>query len=139
MLDRRGFNILMVINAALNLGATLLLTVKPEIIANSVGFPAVREAHPMGYMLGASEVGLVIMFFFGRNVQDTAALRVILEAGAGFHIASALAQIYAIVQDQEGNAVWVNILLRTVLASLLLYSFNRLPSLQPNPRTGLRR
>lgn len=126
----------MIFNAALNLGATLLLTVRPEIIANSVGFPAVRGAHPMGYMLGASEVGLAIMFFFGRKVQDAAALRVILAAGAAFHIASALAEIYGIVRDQAGNAVWVNILLRTVLAGLLLYSFNRLPSLPPGSRPG---
>jgi hypothetical protein len=117
----KGFNALMLFNAALTASAVVLLTISPETIPTTVGFPTVRDAYPMGYMLGAAEVGLTIMFFFGRTIEDAKALRLILMAGVGFHVASALAQLYAVIQDLAGNAVWANILLRTVLAALLFY------------------
>jgi hypothetical protein len=117
----KGFNLLMLLNAALTAGAAVLLTVWPEAIPTTVGFPKTRDAYPMGYMLAAAEVGLTIMFLFGRRIADPQALRIVLIAGAGFHVASALAQFYAVTQDLAGNAVWANILLRTVLAALLSY------------------
>jgi hypothetical protein len=85
-----------------------------------VGFPTVRDTYPTGYMLGAAELGLAVLFFFGRKIQDAHALRLIIVTGATFHVASALAQLYAVVQGLAGNAVWANITLRTVLAGLLL-------------------
>lgn len=125
----KAFNALMLFNAALTGSAVVLLTAWPETIPTTVGFPTVRDAYPMGYMLGAAEVGLTILFFFGRKIEDAQALRIILVAGAGFHVASALAQGYAAVQGLAGNAVWANISLRTVLAAVLLrYAFRALPS-----------
>jgi hypothetical protein len=117
----KGFNALMLFNAALTGAAVVLLTVWPEWIPGTVGFPQVRDAYPMGYMLAAAEVGLTIMFVFGRTVRDAAALRLILLVGTGFHIASALAMLLALLQDMAGNAVGLNIALRTVLAALLCY------------------
>jgi uncharacterized membrane protein AbrB (regulator of aidB expression) len=125
----KGFNALMLFNAALTGSAVVLLTAWPETIPTTVGFPTVRDAHPMGYMLGAAEVGLTIMFLFGRTIQDAQALRIVLVSAAGFHVASALAQGYAVVQDLAGNAVWANISLRTVLAALLSYYAVRLRKL----------
>ncbi|MGP4029915.1 hypothetical protein [Actinomadura sp. 3N407] len=125
----KGFNLLMLFNAALTGSAVVLLTVWPEAIPTTVGFPRVRDAYPMGYMLAAAEVGLTIMFFFGRRIVDPQALRLVLVAGAGFHVASALAQFYAVTQDLAGNAVAANILLRIVLAALLLYyAVRRVPA-----------
>jgi hypothetical protein len=117
----RGFHWLMIFNAALTFAAAVLLTISPETIPGTVGFPTVRDTYPTGYMLGAAELGLAVLFFFGRKIQDAHALRLIIVTGATFHVASALAQLYAVVQGLAGNAVWTNITLRTVLAGLLLY------------------
>jgi hypothetical protein len=99
----------------------VLLTVSPTTIATTVGFPTSRDAYPTGYMLAAAEVGLTVMFFYGRKIRDADRLRVVLCAGIGFHAASPLAQIYALLENQAGNAVWANITLRVMLALLLFY------------------
>jgi hypothetical protein len=117
----RGFQWLMVLNAALTFAAMVLLTISPDTIPATVGFSTPRDAYPMGYMLGAAELGLTVLFVFGRNLQDAHALRLVIVTGATFHLASALAQLYALGQGLAGNAVWANIMLRTVLAGLLLY------------------
>jgi hypothetical protein len=129
MSSSRGFTALMIFNAALNLAATILLTASPDTIPTTVGFPLGRDTYALGYMLGAAEVGLAVMFFFGRKVRDTYSLRLVTAAGAAFHVASALAQLLALAQDMAGNAVWANITLRLVLAGLLLYyGFIRQPA-----------
>lgn len=134
----RGFHVLMIFNAMLTGSAVVLLTIWPDTIPTTVGFPTVRDAYPMGYMLAAAEVGLTIMFLFGRKIDDPMALRIILVAGAAFHIASALAQFYAALQDLAGNAVAANIVLRSVLATLLLYyAFRRVPAASTPARRQL--
>ena len=102
----RGFHWLMIFDAALTFAATVLLTISPETIPGLVGFPTVRNA---------------VLFFVGRKIQDAHALRLTHRTGVTFHVASALAQLYAVVQGLAGYAVWASITLRAVLAGLLLY------------------
>jgi hypothetical protein len=117
----KPLNALLVFNAALTAAAAVILTVSPGTIPTTVGFPTGRDTYPMGYMLAAAEVGLTVMFLYGRKIRDRGGLSLVLWAGIGFHVASALAQIYALSQGQAGNAVGANIALRVLLASLLLF------------------
>lgn len=117
---KTGLNWLLLFNAALSFVAVVLLTVSPDTIPQTVGFPITRDAHAMGYMLAAYELAIVVVYFFGRKLPSRNGLRLVVATGITFHIASALAQLLALSQDLAGNAVGANITLRLVIATLLL-------------------
>jgi hypothetical protein len=111
---------LLIINAIATLAAGIVLFVAPNLIPSAVGINIDRSAYLISYLLGSSELAFAALCYYGRELKDSQALRVIALTCIVFHGASGVAEIYAFVQGVSA-VVWWNVALRVVMVVLFLY------------------
>lgn len=107
-------------HALLTLAAGLVLIVAPGAIPGFVGIQVTPGANLLGYLLGAAEVSLAVLSYFGRQLSDRPALRLVCLTFMSFHSLTALVEVYAFTQGVSGR-IWANVLLRVVVTALFTH------------------
>lgn len=118
----KPLKMVIIINAFLTLAAFVLGSFFPPVLFEWVGVTINRSAYLASYMLGAAELPIGILSLAMLTIKDARSFRFMALAWSVFHLASVFEQLHAISQGIEGSpAVWVNIILRTVLGVLFFY------------------
>lgn len=121
------------VNTFLTAMAFMLFIVSPDLLTDGIGIVSDSKEHFLGYMLGASELGLATMTLLGRNLanKDKQAIRAIAAGVIVFHIASACVLMQAFFAGQSTNplGLWANVLIpRFGIAGACVYlAFYRNP------------
>jgi hypothetical protein len=110
---------LFIINAVATFAAGVVLFLWPELIPGTIGIHLQPSAYLLCYLLGASELAMAALCFFGVTLREPAALQAVVITFIVFHAASGLAGAMAVAQGAP-NAVWWNVALRGVMILLFI-------------------
>jgi hypothetical protein len=116
-------NIVLLINTFLTFAAFILFFFAPKVLLSWVGVQIDPSAYFSGYLVGAAELGIAIISFYARKITDAKALSAICLSNAAFHAFSVVGEILLVASGRTSEpwSLWVNMALRTTLATLFAY------------------
>jgi hypothetical protein len=118
--DRKKLNTLLIAHAIVTLAAGILLIIAPTIIRNTVDIQISADQYILCYFLGAAELGIAYLSFSARKIGDKYSLRIIAATFIVFHAATAILEIYELLQGVSVKIIG-NIILRLVVIGLFYY------------------
>ncbi len=98
----------------------MVLIITPTAIPKSVSIDITSNEYLLCYFLGAAELGIAFLSFFGRTIEDKHALRIISSTFIVFHSATGVLETYALIQGISSKII-LNIILRIIIAVLFWY------------------
>jgi hypothetical protein len=111
---------LLAIHAFITLAAGIVLIALPAYIPESVGISLHPGAYLLSYFLGAAEIALAFLSYYGRNLTDAKSLRLICLTLIVFHATTAAVEVYAFTQGTSAK-IWINIAVRLTVVFLFWY------------------
>lgn len=115
-----NLKVLLTIHAVITFAAAVVLIVTPYAIPQTVDIHLQPNEYLLSYFLGAAELAIAYLSFYGRKVGDTHALRVITGTCIVFHAATGLLELYAVLQGGSPKII-ANSILRVVIVALFYY------------------
>ncbi len=113
------------LHALVTLAAGVVLIVAPDVIPRTVGIQLPAAANLLCYLLGAVEVSVAVLSYYGATLTDAKARRLICRVFVVLHGLTALVEIYAIAQGVSAR-LWGNVGLRVGIAVWFgYYGFSR--------------
>lgn len=116
-MNHKGLRILLTVHGFITLAASVVLTVRPELIPSVVGVRLEPGANMIAYLLAGAELGLSVLAFGGSRLSDPTALRLVAWTCIAFHGSSGVLEIYAYSQGVSGTML-VNVAARAVVIAL---------------------
>ena len=115
----KPLKILLTIHAVITFLAGLALIIFPELIPKSVDVYISKNQYLLCYFLAACEISIAYLSFQATKIQDTKALKIILNSFIIFHLATAILEVYSL---KFGVSVMIvfNIILRFVISTIFL-------------------
>ena len=111
---------LLLAHALVTLAAGIVLIVTPALIPATIHIQIRAEEFLLCYFLGAAELGLAYLSFFGRTIKDNHALQVISKTFIAFHSVTGALELYALQKGVSSKLIG-NIVLRLVIVVLFFY------------------
>ena len=111
---------LLLVHAVLTFAAGVVLLIAPGAIPQSVGIDLDQRAYLLSYLLGAAEMSVAFLSYFGRTLRDVRALRLLSQTFVAFHLLSAMVEIYAFAQGANA-VILTNVGIRILAAALFAY------------------
>ncbi len=115
-----GLNRLLRIHALVTLAAGLVLIISPGAIPATVSIHLSPDAYLLCYLLGAVEVSIAVLSYYGARLTDALARRLLCLTFVVLHSLTAGVELYAISQGASAR-LWGNIVLRVVVTALFSY------------------
>jgi hypothetical protein len=115
-----NLNRLLLINAFFTFAAGIVLIIAPGLIPGAVGIHLDPGAYLVCYLLGASELSLAALCYYGRALKGGEAMKVVIVTCMVFHISSGMVEIYAFARGAS-IAVLANVLVRVIFSLLFWY------------------
>lgn len=125
-MNHKGLRILLIVHGFITLAASVVLTVRPELIPSVVGVRLEPSANMIAYLLAGAEFGLGVLSFGGSRLNDPKALRLVTWTCIAFHGSSGVLEIYAYSQGVSGT-ILVNVAARAVAIALFARLSKDLP------------
>lgn len=116
----KSLKVLLLIHGLITLAASIVLIVAPTAIPKTVNIDISSNEYLLCYFLGAAELSIAFLSFFGRKIEDKKALRLICSTFIVFHLATGALEAYALIQGMSSKIVF-NILLRVIITGLFWY------------------
>lgn len=123
---------LFLIHAIITFAAGVVLIIVPTVIPETVDIQLTPEQYLLCYFLGAAELGIAYLSFFGRTITDGHALRIITKSFIVFHAATGLLELYGLTNGLTPKIIG-NVILRVIIVILFYYyglSKKRIPTNQ---------
>jgi hypothetical protein len=114
------FRKLCIAHAAVTLAAAVVLVMSPGLIPGMVGVHVDPGAYLLCYLLAAAELGLAVLSFGARNLQDVQFRKLVAASCVAFHASSAVLEVFAFTQG-VGALVLANVFVRVVVVALFLF------------------
>ncbi|MBD2756785.1 hypothetical protein [Spirosoma validum] len=111
---------LLILHAVVTFAAGVVLIVTPGLIPGSVNIHLNPEANLLCYLLGACEVSLAVLSYYGTKLRNVEAIQLICLTFIVLHSLTAAVEIYAFSQGASAK-IWGNIALRIVVSGLFIY------------------
>lgn len=111
---------LLLLHAIVTFVAGVVLIVAPAIIPATVGILLGPPAYLMSYLLGACEISLAALSFYGTKIRDGQALRFVCLTFIILHAVTAAVEILAYAQGLSA-AIWWNVGLRIMIVGLFAH------------------
>ena len=118
--NEKFLNGLLIIHWLITFAAGIVLIIAPTAIPKTVDIDISSNEYLLCYFLGAAELGIAFLSFFGREIEDKKALRLISSTFIVFHLATGALETYALTQGISSKII-SNIPLRIIIASLFWY------------------
>ena len=115
-----NLNRLLLVHAVVTLAAGMLLVVAPAVIPGTVGIQLNPNASLLSYLLGAAEISLAVLSYFGRKLTDRQGRQLVCVTFIVFHWLTAFVEIYAFTQGIS-VVIWVNVAVRALVTGLFVY------------------
>lgn len=115
-----NISILLLFHAIITFAAAIVLVVAPGLIPRTLGITLDPSNYLLCYLLAGAELSIAFLSYFGRKLQDTHSLRLIVLTIIVFHVSTFIFEIYAIMQGVN-TLLWVNVAFRAVIVALLAY------------------
>lgn len=109
---------LLLIHAALTFAAGAVLIAAPAAIPSAVGIHVDPSAYLVCYLLGSSELGLAVLSFLSRRLEDANAVRVVCWTLIVVHASTAIVEVYAFARGGAAVGIWANVALRILVVVL---------------------
>ena len=113
-------NRLLLIHAVVTAAAAVALVVAPAWIPAAVDIQLAPAAYLLCYLLGATELGLAYLSYYGSRLGPGVGQRLILKGFIVVHLATAALEVLAYQQGLSGK-IWGNVALRVVVGALFYY------------------
>ncbi len=111
---------LLLVHAVITFAAGVVLIVAPELIPSAVGIGLRPDAYLIAYFLGAAELAIAYLSFFGRTLHEPKALRLITWTLIVFHGSTAALEVVAFTQGVSA-VVLSNVAVRALIVAALWY------------------
>src|SRR5215213_1313266 len=112
--------ILFIIHGLITLAAGIVLIAAPEVIPETVGISIPPDSYLICYLLGTAEIALACLSFFGAQLTDRKALKLISVTFVVFHFLTAVIEVYAYARGVK-SGILVNVAFRILICLLFLY------------------
>jgi hypothetical protein len=111
---------LFIIHGLITFAASIVLVIAPTIIPKTVNIDISGNEYLLCYFLGAAELAIAFLSFFGTTIEDKKALRIISSTFIVFHSATGILETYALIWGISSKII-LNIIFRIVIAVLFWY------------------
>jgi hypothetical protein len=111
---------LFVLHALVTFAAGIVLIAAPGLIPSFVGIRVNPPEYLLCYLLGAAEISLAVLSYYGRSLTDSNALATLCLVFIVLHVASAVVEILAFTQGLSAT-IWLNVAVRIAVVILLTH------------------
>jgi hypothetical protein len=101
-MNHKGLRLLLVLHGFITLAASVVLTVRPELIPSVVGVRLKPSANVIVYLLAGAEFDLGVLSFGGSRLSDPKALRLVAWTCIAVHGSSGVLEM-SMIAAMEPN------------------------------------
>ena len=116
----RVLKTLLAIHGLITFTAAVVLIVAPAAIPGTVEIKISSNQYLLSYFLGAAELSIAFLSFFGRKIEDKKTLLLISSTFIVFHLATGALEAFSLSQGGSSKIIF-NIILRMIIAVLFWY------------------
>jgi hypothetical protein len=119
---RTSVRLLFNLHGLVTAAAGVVLFVAPRAIPAAVGVDVPDDARLVPFMLGAAELAVAALSFGGARLSDRRSLLLLVVVLITFHLATALAEVYAFALGGVSPGIWANVAVRLVVSVLFAFA-----------------